>query len=519
MAESFFERVHKQDTHTPDVLSCLANLSNDEVFTPPELVNKVLDMLPQELFKDPNTKFLDPATKTGVFLREIAKRLLIGLEPIYPDLQERIDHIFHEQLYGIAITELTSLLARRSLYCSKYPNGKYSICHFDNAEGNISFKKIPHIWKDRKCIFCGASQAVWDREDSLETYAYGFIHCNEEHNKELFERLKSMKFDVIIGNPPYQLQTKKDCASSINRQQATPLYHFFVEQAKQLQPHYISMIIPSRWFSGGMGSLKKFRASMLKDTSIRVLHDFLNEQDCFPGIDVKGGVCYFLWDKAYHGPCKVFTHQDGIIFSSAERFLQEDGENVFIRYNSARPILNKIKAQKEKSLTAIIQPLSLFGFPTSFSSYEIKPSMNTVKIYGRKFVGYISRKQLKAGLESVDKIKVLLPEAIGDGGFNLPLKPIITEKNSCCTATYVVIGSFDSVKEAQGLVSYINTSFFKFLVGLRKITQHATQDVYSFVPVQDFTQEWTDAKLYKKYGLTKEEINFIESMIKPMEDK
>ena len=134
MVESFFERVHKHDTHTPDVLSCLANLSNDEVFTPPELVNKVLDMLPQELFKDPNTKFLDPATKTGVFLREIAKRLLVGLEPIYPDLQERIDHIFHEQLYGIAITELTSLLARRSLYCSKYPNGKYSICHFDSPD-------------------------------------------------------------------------------------------------------------------------------------------------------------------------------------------------------------------------------------------------------------------------------------------------------------------------------------------------------------------------------------------------
>ncbi len=200
MAESFFDKVHKHDTHTPDVLSCLANLSNDEVFTPPELVNKVLDMLPQELFKDPNAKFLDPATKTGVFLREIAKRLLVGLEPIYPDLQERIDHIFHEQLYGIAITELTSLLARRSLYCSKYPNGQYSICHFDNAEGNISFKKIPHVWKDGKCIFCGASQDMWDREKELETHAYGFIHCDEEHNKGLFERLKNMKFDVIIGN-------------------------------------------------------------------------------------------------------------------------------------------------------------------------------------------------------------------------------------------------------------------------------------------------------------------------------
>ena len=200
MEQSFFERVHKQDTHTPDVLSCLANLSNDEVFTPPELVNKVLDMLPQELFKDPNTKFLDPATKTGVFLREIARRLLVGLKPIYPDLQERIDHIFHEQLYGIAITELTSLLARRSVYCSKYPNGKYSICRFDNPEGNISFKKIQHVWKDRKCIYCGANQDMWDREKELETHAYGFIHCDADHNKELFERLKNMKFDVIIGN-------------------------------------------------------------------------------------------------------------------------------------------------------------------------------------------------------------------------------------------------------------------------------------------------------------------------------
>ena len=506
-----------KELHKPDILDCIAHLSSDEVFTPPKLVNEMLDMLPPELFRSTETKFLDPGCKSGVFLREIAKRLIEGEKELIPDLEKRIQHIFTHQLYGLAITELTGLLARRSTYCSKKADGEYSICTFSTPDGNIDYTRTEHVWENGKCTLCGANQKMWERNAILETHAYSFIHCNEEHNKTLFKRLRDMKFDVIIGNPPYQLQTKKDDVSSVNRQQAIPLYHFFVEQAKQLNPRYITMIIPSRWFSGGMGSLKTFRENMLKDKRIRILHDFINEEECFPGIDLKGGICYFLWDKENEGPCKIFTHQNGIIASTSERFLLEQGENIFIRYNAAIPILNKIKAKKERSLTTLIQPLSLFGFPTSFSSYHLKPSKGTVKIYGRKFVGYIFEKQIESGTEFINKVKVLLPEAIGNGGFDLPLKPIIADKNSCCTATYVVIGAFDSTKEAQGLVSYINTSFFKFLVGLRKITQHATQDVYKFVPVQDFTQEWTDAKLYKKYGLTKEEINFIESMIKPME--
>lgn len=515
MAETFFDKIYKNKTaHTPDVLSCLANLSNDEVFTPPDVVNQMLDMLPQELFCDPSTTFLDPACKTGVFLREIAKRLIVGLADKIPDLQQRIDHIFHKQLYGIAITELTSLLSRRSLYCSKYPNSRYSVSLFDNSEGNVRYRRTEHKWgritTDEKgkqkatCLYCGANSS-YDRGVEKETHAYEFIHTD---NPEI---IFNMKFDVIISNPPYQLKTNGAQA------QAIPLYHKFVLESIKLKPRFITMIIPSRWFTGGFG-LDSFRETMLKDKRLRVIHDFINANECFPGVEIKGGVCYFLWTKDSIGDCTVCTHENNKVTSIATRSLLEKNCDIFIRYNQAIPILNKVIKLNEPSIATGISSQRPFGLPTNFD--KLSNNNTGIKVYAYKKVGYLSDLEfVTKNKEIIPYWKILTPKAIGSGDSKSDwIKPLIIEPNSVCTETYIVFGTYKTKNEAENVCSYINTKFFHFLVTLRKNTQDALAKVYQFVPMQDFSKPWTDEELYAKYNLTQEEIDFIESMIKPMGD-
>lgn len=513
MADLFAEH------HTPDVLLCLANLSNDEVFTPPDIANRVLDMLPQELFSDPNTKFLDPACKSGVFLREIAKRLIAGLENRIPDLQQRVDHICHEQLYGIAITELTSLLSRRSLYCSKYPNGPFSVSRFEDAAGNIRFKNTQHVWKDGCCLFCGVSKDTIlgeeGRGSELEAHAYEWIHTLKP--QEIFK----MKFDVIISNPPYQLSDGGAQAS------ARPIYHLFVEQAKKLNPRYLTMIIPARWFAGGKG-LESFRKNMLDDTHIQILHDFPNTDDCFPGVNIRGGVCFFLWNRDYNAQKQkttVITH-DGENEQVVQRDMRKNGVDVFIRYYSALSILDKVSSHNEECVSQIVSTLRPFGLRGYFSKDEnfrdsAAGMQEPVKCFAKgKQIGYVEKSLVTSHQEWIDAWKVYMPRAnniateLNDDNLNA----FIGEPGSICTESFLVIGGDKKYtsKECENLSNYLKTKFARFMHSIAKSSQDATARTWQFVPVQDFSKAWTDEELNAKYGLTKDEIALIDSMIKPM---
>lgn len=511
---SAFQNV--KDAYKPDILTCLANLSNDEVFTPPSLANQILDMLPQELFESKDTKFLDPACKSGIFLREIARRLMKGLEKIIPDEQERRNHIFTKQILGIAITELTAQMSRRSVYCSKQANGKYSVCNeFANEDGNIKFTPILHTFKNGNCVYCGASEKEYGEKvrNKLESHAYEFIHLTEKQIKEMQE----MKFDVIIGNPPYQLSDGGGTGSS-----AMPLYHRFVEQAQKLNPRYLTMIIPSRWFAGGKG-LDEFREHMLNLGKIKKLVDYADSAECFPGVTIAGGVCYFLWEKDYNGPCNVVNMKNGIKVTEKTRPLNEF--NIFVRDNTAIEIIKKIKKLNEKTLDNIVYSRNIFGLNSSIEGHLAK-NEGDLTLYSLNGVSYVEQNDVvKVKDDLINKYKVMMTKAMSggnkpssDGSYLVISNTMrILKPQEICTETYLCIGNFNNKIEANNLYNYLKTKFFRFLLLQALTSINISKDKFCFIPIQDFTKSFNDAELYKKYKLTQAEIDFIEATIRPIE--
>ncbi len=522
----------------PDVLTCIANLSNDEVFTPPEFARRMLDTLAEawaasnngaNIWTDGSVTFLDPCTKSGVFLREITSRLVSGLADEFPDVQSRVNHILTKQVFGIGITSLTSMLARRSVYCSKHATGKHSVVdRFRSDDGNIWFERLEHTWRDGNCEYCGASKKVLDRGGGFETHAYAFIHTNnvETRMSRLFG--DNMQFDVIIGNPPYQLDDGGFGASAV------PIYNKFVEQAKSLHPRLLSMVIPARWFFGGRG-LDDFRRSMLTDNRLRKLVDYPDSRTVFQGVDVAGGICYFLWDRDTPGECEVVSYRSPNRPSTVIRPLLEPGAEVFIRHNESISILHKLMVEEtgarrivlpsEKRFDKQVSSQKPFGLRTYFRGTESKQRVSDVLVLQSGGKGYAPRASIPSGLELIDKWKVFTSKSSSEHAGQVDKQGMrrvlslsgLLPPGSVVTETYILLGCYDTREAAENCLSYVTTKFFRFLVAARSSAQDLARSAYSFVPLQDFSKRWSDTMLYAKYRLAPDEIEFIESTIRPME--
>lgn len=532
----------------PDVLNSIANLSSDEVFTPPTFANQMIDQIEQawakhnhgeSIWQNPNVRFLDPFTKSGVFLREVVKRLNKGLEQQIADVQERIDHILVNQVFGVATTTLTSLLARRTVYCSTDAMGKHSISNqFRTSDGNIFFENGEHEWAggsvrelsanelgepieiltDARCRICGASRREFDRSIGAELHAYSLIHSKDVDNwtKKVFG--EHMQFDVILGNPPYQLNDGGGEGAG-----ATPIYDLFIEQAIKLNPRFLALVIPARWYSGGKG-LDDFRKMMLQDGRIMEIHDYPETDMVFPGVNIRGGVCFFLWSGSHTGATKVVNYKRNGGNSTAVRQLLEPGAESFIRYNEAVGIFRKVQSHSSNFYSDRVASRNPFGIASNHARFTTtKTGQSNVPLFrsrrgsSQDKLVYISANEVKAGFENIEKLKVLVSKA-SPGGDDYPHlilgEPIVAPPGSVCTETYLIVDTPSNLNQAANLVQYMSTIFFRFMVSLVKNTQNISKGSFSFVPILDLETHWTDEMLQAKFEFTEEEVTFMKNVVK-----
>jgi hypothetical protein len=484
-----------------DIFELIPNQKTNQIFTPKKVVQMMINNLEEHdpsLFTRTDSTFIDLYMKSGMYMTEIVKKLFNNTRKYYQSDDDCLKHILENQVYGLSPTPILQGITQAYIF------------GFD-TENNITRKNF--IQHD---LILEAQQGI-----------------AKEKLQELFKLKKDMKFDAVVGNPPYQINDGGGTGGS-----ATPIYNKFVQQAKKLTPTYISLIVPSRWFTGGRG-LDEFRDEMLNDKRIKALHDFPTASDCFPGVEIKGGVCYFLWENEFNGKTKVYTYNNGFLKSESERVLLEQGADTFIRYNEAIPILHKVQKLNEKSFSELISANDPFGFDVRVNDgykrvkpkFKKEPFKGAVKFYyngwQREGVGYIEKENIRKNIDLINDYKVLIPKAWGIGSMSKDLlSPLIVEPNSCCTETYLILCPIAKKSTAENLISYTQTKFFHLLVSLIKLTQNAMKKVYSFVPIQDFTEksdiDWSksiseiDQQLYKKYKLSQEEIAFIEENVQPM---
>ncbi|MBN2835402.1 MAG: Eco57I restriction-modification methylase domain-containing protein [Candidatus Delongbacteria bacterium] len=531
-----------------DILETINNVGNDEVFTPVSICQQILDVLPQEVWSNPNYKWLNPCDKNGVFLREIALRLDSGLVQWESNEEKRRKHILQNMIYSIGLTKFTSQVSRRTVYYCSQANRKfdgqvdqdghsingYAIGNgewFDTDQGNVLTPVTEHTFKKGKCIYCGTAEkdkngqpGRYSDPKQLEHYAYEFIHIEDiqTHLQKRFFGGKKVKFDIIIGNPPYQLTDGGGGSSS------KPIYNLFVNQAISLKPKYMSMIIPSRWFSGGKG-LDDFRAKMISDKHIRVLHDYLLAQTCFPSVSIEGGVCYFLWDRDNEGKCKIVSHDQEGNTKVSERYLS-DNTDILIRDEKSLHILMKVQEKMQASFSSIVSPRNPYGISKiDESEFVDKKNSNTeISIFGRfensREVRYLKPGfTIKKGKKLVNVWKVFISKADGAAGqIGNPIPARIIGKaevgapNVICSETFLVVGPFETENQAINVSKYMSTKFFRFMVGIRK-NKNMTQDTYKYAPLLTSNQIWTDIELYNKFDLDQEDIEYIEKYIKELD--
>lgn len=547
---------------TRDILVLFEALNNHEIFTPPRLAKEMLELLPDEVWCNPSLKFLDPCTKSGVFLREIFYKLYEGLknkgvhkahdglEYNLDNDQERINHILKNMIYGIATSELTGYVARRTLYgvmeanidkqvaalesFSKSKNyeqwseeeqlkfvGRNKFNEYFNHE---MFKTDDYIgFEEEGNIFYPADEVakkvLEDGNYEVEDTYYPFINDETQHQKILDIKEGRMRFDVIIGNPPYQINDNAFGAG------ASPIYDKFILTSINLNPKYLSMIVPSRWLTNGKG-LGKFRKYMFSNNKISKMVDCLSPNYFFPAVEVKGGINYFLWERNWKRDELEYSIVDPKTksFSTLRRKINEF--DVFIRNNTAISIVHKVLSKGFESVESNASGTLPFGIPSNFTDYSVKsiPSKN-IKLYGNKInmkdtngIGYVSQSSITKHPEWLNKHKVLVPKATGTGNDSKVLStPIYSEPNSVCSHTYIVVGVFDTKPEALNFMEYIRTKFLRYLVSIVKNTQDATRGVYKFVPMLNMNKSYSDKELYSMFDFTDEEKNFIEELISSME--